>query len=79
MRFYEVLKYYLTRSFISRSATIVTAYLMKYERLKFHVALAKVKSSRPIVNPNTGFQRQLEQFEKALTLLGDTDDDESQC
>ena len=50
----------------SRSATIVIAYLMWTEKLTFEKALEFVKSKRPIVCPNDGFQDQLKLFEKLL-------------
>ena len=51
---------------VSRSATIVIAYLMWNQKLKFEEALKKVKEKRPIVDPNEGFVKQLEIFEKYL-------------
>ena len=50
----------------SRSATIVIAYLMWIQKMKFDDALHFVKSKRPIVYPNDGFQKQLKIFEKLL-------------
>ena len=50
----------------SRSATIVIAYLMWTEKLKFVKAFDFVKEKRPIVCPNMGFQDQLKLFEKLL-------------
>ena len=50
----------------SRSATIVIAYLMWIQKMKFNDALYFVKSKRPIVYPNDGFQKQLKIFEKLL-------------
>ena len=50
----------------SRSATIVIAYLMWTNKMKFDDALNFVKSKRPIVYPNDGFQKQLKIFEKLL-------------
>ena len=50
----------------SRSATIVIAYLMWIQKMKFDDALNFVKSKRPIVYPNDGFQKQLKIFEKLL-------------
>jgi len=57
---------------ISRSATIVIAYLMKMKKCSMiHVilsnliqALNKVKRRRNIVNPNKGFLQQMAEFEK---------------
>ena len=50
----------------SRSATIVIAYLMWTKKWKFEEAFIYVKSKRPIVCPNDGFQQQLKMFEKLL-------------
>ena len=49
---------------ISRSATIVIAYLMNTYRTNFDVAFQKLKSVRPVVKPNKGFIRQLESYSK---------------
>ncbi len=47
---------------ISRSATIVCAYLIATMRLTPHEALAAVREKRGIVSPNMGFLRQLEEY-----------------
>jgi protein-tyrosine phosphatase len=44
---------------VSRSATIVIAYLMKEHGLSFNSAIKFVKSKRPQINPNDGFRKQL--------------------
>jgi len=49
---------------ISRSATILMAYMMRTFRMPYRTALRYVKSSRPFVCPNGGFVRQLEAFEQ---------------
>jgi len=51
----------------SRSATIVIAYLMKYEKLRRRDALNFCKQKRALVNINTDFFAQLLEFEKTLT------------
>ncbi|VDL20171.1 unnamed protein product [Hymenolepis diminuta] len=51
---------------ISRSATIVLAYLMKYEHLSLSEAYIKVSSVRPCIQPNLGFWRQLIAYEESL-------------
>jgi hypothetical protein len=51
---------------ISRSATIVISYLMKYHKMSLNEALEYCRSIRPIVNPNKGFINQLIEFEKKL-------------
>ena len=50
----------------SRSATIVIAYLMWTQKMKFIDALNYTQSRRPIVYPNIGFKEQLKMFEKLL-------------
>ncbi|KAK4266402.1 hypothetical protein QN277_027332 [Acacia crassicarpa] len=52
----------------SRSVTIVVAYLMKTRRMSLSQALEHVKSRRPVASPNSGFIRQLEDFEKSLQV-----------
>jgi len=49
---------------ISRSATLVIAYLMAHEKKTFHQAVELVVSKRPCVSPNSGFVAQLKLFEK---------------
>lgn len=44
---------------ISRSATIIIAYLMNKFKIPFKRAYSFVLSKRPIINPNKGFIRQL--------------------
>ena len=61
---------------ISRSVTLVIAYIMKYERKTLSESFQQVESARPIIHPNEGFVAQLEQFEKELEALrGTTGDD----
>ena len=50
---------------MSRSSTVVVAYLMTATSMGWHDALRYVKSMRPVVNPNLGFQRQLMNFEQS--------------
>uniref|UniRef100_UPI00398ECB64 dual specificity phosphatase 28 n=1 Tax=Pristiophorus japonicus TaxID=55135 RepID=UPI00398ECB64 len=50
----------------SRSATICTAYLMKYRHLSLREAFELVKSARPAVEPNEGFWEQLQRYEGEL-------------
>jgi atypical dual specificity phosphatase len=57
---------------VSRAAALVLAYLMKSENLGYEVALARLRSARPVVQPNPGFVQQLLAFEqKANTLARD--------
>ncbi|ETO27114.1 hypothetical protein RFI_10019 [Reticulomyxa filosa] len=49
---------------ISRSSSIVIAYLIKHEKLTYEKALSHVKSIRRIAQPNSGFEEQLRKLEK---------------
>ncbi|KAM7539422.1 hypothetical protein Aperf_G00000059252 [Anoplocephala perfoliata] len=51
---------------ISRSATVVLAYLMKHQRLSLSDAYNLVISVRPCIQPNIGFWRQLIDYEESL-------------
>jgi atypical dual specificity phosphatase len=51
---------------VSRSATLVTALLMKTEGLSFFDALTRVRSKRIQVLPNIGFASQLQRLEHEL-------------
>ena len=49
---------------VSRSASIVLAYLMKYHDFSLTQALDHVRQRRPIIDPNPGFRRQLATWEQ---------------
>eukprot|EP00755_Sulcionema_specki_P028317 Sspe_Gene.89625::Locus_61356_Transcript_1_2_Confidence_0.750_Length_891::g.89625::m.89625/K21278/DUSP1; dual specificity protein phosphatase 1 len=51
---------------ISRSATLVIAYLMKYQNMGLNEAFEHVQHRRSIINPNLGFVMSLETFDKSL-------------
>lgn len=51
---------------ISRSATIVIGYLMKYENMNLKTSLAFVLKKRPCIYPNSGFMKQLFDYETRL-------------
>ena len=51
---------------MSRSPTIVIAYIMWKNKLSLNKAIKFVKEKRPIACPNPGFQAQLKMFEKLL-------------
>jgi protein-tyrosine phosphatase len=51
---------------VSRSSSIVIAYIMYKYKLTLEEALQYVKSKRPIVQPNVGFMRQLKGLEPLL-------------
>jgi len=47
---------------VSRSATMIIAYLIKYRKMGYHAAFNFVKNNRPIIWPNDGFRNQLMDF-----------------
>ncbi|KAI0057975.1 phosphatases II [Artomyces pyxidatus] len=49
----------------SRSASVVLAYLVAHAGMTLDGALAYVQARRPLVEPNTGFMRQLRQYEES--------------
>eukprot|EP00026_Physarum_polycephalum_P008812 Phypoly_transcript_08913.p1 GENE.Phypoly_transcript_08913~~Phypoly_transcript_08913.p1 ORF type:complete len:456 (+),score=104.39 Phypoly_transcript_08913:70-1437(+) len=49
---------------VSRSASVVIAYIMHAEKVSFQVAFEKLKKARPFVHPNEAFRRQLQIFER---------------
>lgn len=49
---------------VSRSPTIVAAYLMATQKLRYKAALAIIKRTRPFINPNPGFITQLKLFQE---------------
>ena len=51
---------------ISRSPSIVIAYLMYKNKISYEEAYDFVKNKRNVINPNSGFQEQLKKFEKIL-------------
>jgi len=51
---------------ISRSATLVIAYIMKTEALTLESAFASVRAKRSIVNPNLGFVLTLQGYQEQL-------------
>jgi len=51
---------------ISRSAAVVTSYLMKFHRHSLDAALAIVREARPQAKPNDGFMEQLRALENEL-------------
>lgn len=52
---------------VSRSSTVVIAYLMRYRHLSLEDAYVLARSKRSLVNPNQGFWLQLKTFEGKLT------------
>jgi protein-tyrosine phosphatase len=51
---------------VSRSATIVAAYLMKVDGLGLDEALQHIRKRRPLINPNPGFISQLRQYGEGI-------------
>jgi serine/threonine/tyrosine-interacting protein len=54
---------------VSRSASIVLAYLIKYENMKYDTALSFLQMKRFCVNPNLGFESQLRKFEEICNCV----------
>mmetsp|Transcript_2051 Transcript_2051/g.5687 ORF Transcript_2051/g.5687 Transcript_2051/m.5687 type:complete len:238 (-) Transcript_2051:26-739(-) len=52
---------------VSRSSTMVIAYLIKYQDLTLDAALARVREARPSAKPNEGFFVKLMRFQAQLT------------
>ena len=55
---------------VSRSASVVIAYMMHHHRIPLMEAFKMVRDKRPCINPNSGFQRQLVEFEADLKKAG---------
>mmetsp|Transcript_38542 Transcript_38542/g.56570 ORF Transcript_38542/g.56570 Transcript_38542/m.56570 type:complete len:450 (+) Transcript_38542:78-1427(+) len=51
---------------VSRSTTVVLAYLIRYQNMTKEDAYKLVKNRRPQANPNVGFWKQLGEFEKMV-------------
>lgn len=49
---------------VSRSATLVIAYVMKHTNLSVQEAVTRVKEKRPVIGPNPGFLAQLQLYRK---------------
>jgi len=55
---------------VSRSATVVIAYLMRKFNVPYEAAFNFVFSRRPCIDPNVGFRKQLKQYELMLEARG---------
>jgi protein-tyrosine phosphatase len=53
---------------ISRSASIIIAYLMKEKKMSLKQAVETLKKSRLVINPNVGFMEQLKDYEEYLQM-----------
>jgi protein-tyrosine phosphatase len=51
---------------ISRSATIVISFLMKYKKMNYEEAYQTVKRARVFIKPNNGFEKFLRSYEAKL-------------
>ena len=51
---------------MSRSASLVIAFLMKEYGMDYHSARIYAKNKRKVVHPNPGFEEHLKKFEKYL-------------
>jgi atypical dual specificity phosphatase len=51
---------------VSRSASLVLAYLMEYCNFSLYDAYKFVRERRRVISPNAGFSKQLEEYEKEL-------------
>ena len=64
---------------VSRSATVVIGYLMKYHQMTRDQAYVRAKTRRSVVSPNIGFWNQLQLFESQPAALQDCTFDEAWC
>ena len=51
---------------ISRSTSIIIAFLMKHQKMNFNKAMELIKEKRGKIQPNSGFILQLKAYEKEL-------------
>jgi atypical dual specificity phosphatase len=61
---------------MSRSPTVVVAYLMRRRQMSLKAALGHVARRRPQIHPNAGFLRQLKEMEVELTGVSTLDVDD---
>ena len=47
---------------VSRSATVICAYLITYHKMSAREAIAFTRDQRTVVRPNIGFAKQLEEY-----------------
>lgn len=71
-RFFSAVSYWSgsSRAGVSRSATIVVAFLMYHKKIGMNAALRHVQERRRVISPNTGFMTQLHQYETELVASG---------
>mmetsp|Transcript_74312 Transcript_74312/g.198244 ORF Transcript_74312/g.198244 Transcript_74312/m.198244 type:complete len:294 (+) Transcript_74312:45-926(+) len=58
------------RSGVSRSATVVLAFLMQYKKFSLQRAFFHTRARRIIISPNLGFMEQLQRYEKEYHGVG---------
>lgn len=58
-----------THSQVSRSASVVIAYLMYKKQFTYTEAVYHTRAQRPVIDPNDGFKVQLAQFAESLNLM----------
>lgn len=58
---------------ISRSSTLIISYMIKEKDFTFEDALVFCKNKRDKINPNTGFQKQLKEFEECIKSMKKSD------
>lgn len=51
---------------VSRSVSLVIAYLIKHKSMSYEGAYSHVKARRKIIHPNDGFIEQLKKFEREV-------------
>ena len=53
---------------VSRSSTILIAYIMRSKKMKMDKVMELLKEKREKVSPNNGFIQQLKEYEKELGI-----------
>ena len=61
----------LSNAGVSRSTTVVIAFLMHHKQIPLQQAYIVVKDARPGTRPNDGFWKQLQQFEQVQQKTSD--------
>jgi hypothetical protein len=75
---------------VSRSATMVIAYMMRYRHMRLDAAYRHVRARRGVIRPNAGFWQQLLELDRTLypeavqpsswgTLMDTVDKEEAAC
>lgn len=60
---------------VSRSASLVIMYLMKYFQVSYDEAFAHTKACREMIDPNEGFKNQMMKFEKNSRMVRSSSSD----